>query len=264
MLGERSPLAEGVRVRRPTLHAVAARAGVSKSSVSRVINGEPTVAPEIRQIVMAAVTELGYVPNGAARNLVTQKTNTIAIIVSDPAGRSGLRRPDVRDGRPRRQPRARGRRQAGLARARGIRRESSPRRAVPGRRARRRRDAGLDGRRRPTARRTGADRVADRVARPAGYAGADAVGRQRQPRRRDQGRAAPARPGPAADRDHLRAAGHDCRAGSPDGVPANAARTPGDGRSLPSATSPGSPAPRRCGSCWTTIRSSTPCSRPTI
>jgi DNA-binding LacI/PurR family transcriptional regulator len=73
-----------VRVRRPTLHAVAARAGVSKSSVSRVINGEPTVAPEIRQIVMAAVTELGYVPNGAARNLVTQKTNTIAIIVSDP------------------------------------------------------------------------------------------------------------------------------------------------------------------------------------
>ncbi|HEY0618981.1 MAG TPA: LacI family DNA-binding transcriptional regulator, partial [Kribbella sp.] len=71
-------------MRRPTLHAVAARAGVSKSSVSRVINGEPTVAAEIRQIVMAAVTELGYVPNGAARNLVTQKTNTIAIIVSDP------------------------------------------------------------------------------------------------------------------------------------------------------------------------------------
>jgi DNA-binding LacI/PurR family transcriptional regulator len=66
------------------LHAVAARAGVSKSSVSRVINGEPTVAPEIRKIVMAAVSELGYVPNGAARNLVTQRTNTIAIIVSDP------------------------------------------------------------------------------------------------------------------------------------------------------------------------------------
>jgi DNA-binding LacI/PurR family transcriptional regulator len=71
-------------MRRPTLHAVAARAGVSKSSVSRVINGEPTVAPEIRDIVMAAVAELGYVPNGAARNLVTQRTNTIAIIVSDP------------------------------------------------------------------------------------------------------------------------------------------------------------------------------------
>ncbi len=71
-------------MRRPTLHAVAARAGVSKSSVSRVINGEPTVAPAIRETVMAAVAELGYVPNGAARNLVTQRTNTIAIIVSDP------------------------------------------------------------------------------------------------------------------------------------------------------------------------------------
>lgn len=71
-------------MRRPTLHAVAARAGVSKSSVSRVINGEPTVAPAIREIVMAAVAELGYVPNGSARNLVTQRTNTIAIIVSDP------------------------------------------------------------------------------------------------------------------------------------------------------------------------------------
>lgn len=71
-------------MRRPTLHAVAARAGVSKSSVSRVINGEPTVDPRIRETVLAAVAELGYVPNGAARNLVTRRTDTIAIIVSDP------------------------------------------------------------------------------------------------------------------------------------------------------------------------------------
>jgi DNA-binding LacI/PurR family transcriptional regulator len=74
----------GGEMGRPTLHAVAARAGVSKSSVSRVINGESTVAPEIRQRVMAAVDELGYVPNPAARNLVTRRTNTIAIVVSDP------------------------------------------------------------------------------------------------------------------------------------------------------------------------------------
>ncbi|MBO3751629.1 LacI family DNA-binding transcriptional regulator [Streptosporangiaceae bacterium NEAU-GS5] len=73
-------------MRRPTLEAVAARAGVSKSSVSRVINGETTVKPEIRDLVLRAVSELGYVPNPAARSLVTQRTNTIALIISDPPG----------------------------------------------------------------------------------------------------------------------------------------------------------------------------------
>lgn len=71
-------------MKRPTLDVVAARAGVSKSSVSRVINGETTVAPQIRDVVMRAVNELGYVPNGAARNLVTRRTDTLAVVVSDP------------------------------------------------------------------------------------------------------------------------------------------------------------------------------------
>ncbi|MDH2427179.1 LacI family DNA-binding transcriptional regulator [Sphaerisporangium sp. TRM90804] len=71
-------------MKRPTLEAVAARAGVSKSSVSRVVNGETTVSPAIRDQVIQAVRELGYVPNGAARNLATQRTNVIAVIVSDP------------------------------------------------------------------------------------------------------------------------------------------------------------------------------------
>lgn len=71
-------------MKRPTLEVVAARAGVSKSSVSRVINGETTVAPQIRDVVMRAVHELGYVPNGAARNLVTRRTDTLAVVVSDP------------------------------------------------------------------------------------------------------------------------------------------------------------------------------------
>ncbi|WP_373428734.1 LacI family DNA-binding transcriptional regulator [Streptomyces rishiriensis] len=74
----------GAGMKRPTLEVVAARAGVSKSSVSRVINGETTVAPEIRDVVMRAVQELGYVPNGAARNLVTRRTDTLAVVVSDP------------------------------------------------------------------------------------------------------------------------------------------------------------------------------------
>ncbi|WP_214408828.1 LacI family DNA-binding transcriptional regulator [Sphaerisporangium fuscum] len=71
-------------MKRPTLEAVAARAGVSKSSVSRVINGETTVAPGIREVVLQAVRELGYVPNAAARNLVTRRTNAVAVVVSDP------------------------------------------------------------------------------------------------------------------------------------------------------------------------------------
>ncbi|MGV9284302.1 LacI family DNA-binding transcriptional regulator [Streptomyces sp. NPDC003730] len=71
-------------MKRPTLAVVAARAGVSKSSVSRVVNGETTVAPEIRDVVMQAVRELGYVPNAAARNLVTRRTDAVAVVVSDP------------------------------------------------------------------------------------------------------------------------------------------------------------------------------------
>ncbi|MDO0929423.1 LacI family DNA-binding transcriptional regulator [Streptomyces sp. TG1A-8] len=71
-------------MKRPTLEVVAARAGVSKSSVSRVINGETTVAPRIRDVVMRAVRELGYVPNAAARNLVTRRTDAVAVVVSDP------------------------------------------------------------------------------------------------------------------------------------------------------------------------------------
>ncbi|MEO5877977.1 MAG: LacI family DNA-binding transcriptional regulator [Streptosporangiaceae bacterium] len=71
-------------MQRPTLAAVAARAGVSKSSVSRVVNGETTVAPEIRELVQRAVRELGYVPNAAARNLVTRRADAVAVVVSDP------------------------------------------------------------------------------------------------------------------------------------------------------------------------------------
>ncbi|MEV0387633.1 LacI family DNA-binding transcriptional regulator [Nonomuraea sp. NPDC050643] len=69
---------------RPTLEAVAARAGVSKSSVSRVINGASTVAPSIRDVVLRAVRELGYVPHAAARNLATRRTDAVALVVSDP------------------------------------------------------------------------------------------------------------------------------------------------------------------------------------
>lgn len=74
-------------MRRPTLEAVAARAGVSRATVSRVVNGQTTVAPHIRDAVMQAVDELGYVPNSAARSLVTQRTDSIALVVSEPPTR---------------------------------------------------------------------------------------------------------------------------------------------------------------------------------
>ncbi|MEU7853504.1 LacI family DNA-binding transcriptional regulator [Nonomuraea sp. NPDC049141] len=74
-------------MRRPTLEAVAARAGVSRATASRVVNGQPTVAPDIRDAVLRAIDELGYLPNPAARSLVTQRTDSIALVVSEPPTR---------------------------------------------------------------------------------------------------------------------------------------------------------------------------------
>ncbi|MFI9436018.1 LacI family DNA-binding transcriptional regulator [Streptosporangium sp. NPDC052375] len=72
---------------RPTLEKVAARAGVSRATASRVINGSPRVAPRIREAVNRAVEELGYVPNQAARSLVTQRADSIALVFPEPATR---------------------------------------------------------------------------------------------------------------------------------------------------------------------------------
>ncbi|MGK5743045.1 LacI family DNA-binding transcriptional regulator [Micromonospora sp. URMC 103] len=72
---------------RPTLEAVARRAGVSRATVSRVVNGSTTVAEPIREAVHRAVEELGYVPNLAARSLVTQRTDSIALVMPEAATR---------------------------------------------------------------------------------------------------------------------------------------------------------------------------------
>ncbi|MET8050950.1 LacI family DNA-binding transcriptional regulator [Streptosporangium sp. NPDC005286] len=72
---------------RPTLEKVAARAGVSRATASRVVNGSTRVAPEIREAVNRAVDELGYVPNQAARSLVTQRADSIALVFPEPATR---------------------------------------------------------------------------------------------------------------------------------------------------------------------------------
>ncbi|MZD06105.1 substrate-binding domain-containing protein [Streptomyces sp. SID5785] len=72
---------------RPTLDAVAARAGVSRSAASRAVNGAAGVSGRVMAKVTAAVQELGYVPNRAARTLVTRRTGNIAVIIAEPEGR---------------------------------------------------------------------------------------------------------------------------------------------------------------------------------
>jgi LacI family transcriptional regulator len=68
--------------RRPTLDDVAAQAGVSRSTVSRVINAHAYVADDVRAAVMRAISEIGYVPNESARALRTNRTMTVGLVVT--------------------------------------------------------------------------------------------------------------------------------------------------------------------------------------
>lgn len=72
---------------RPTLEQVASLAGVGRGTASRVINGSAQVSARSRDAVLSAVAELGYVPNPAARSLVTRRTDTIALVISEPEDR---------------------------------------------------------------------------------------------------------------------------------------------------------------------------------
>ncbi|PYC88505.1 LacI family transcriptional regulator [Streptomyces tateyamensis] len=65
-----------------TLEDVARVAGVSRATVSRVINGIRNVDPAIQEKVRRAIAGIGYVPNGAARSLVTRRSGSPALIVS--------------------------------------------------------------------------------------------------------------------------------------------------------------------------------------
>src|SRR6266700_2628300 len=62
---------------------VARLAGVSHQTVSRVLNKHPNVRPQTRAGVLAAILELGYRPNAAARSLVTRRTNALGVISFD-------------------------------------------------------------------------------------------------------------------------------------------------------------------------------------
>ncbi|QBI18113.1 LacI family transcriptional regulator [Egibacter rhizosphaerae] len=67
-----------------TLEQVAALAGVSRATVSRVINGNPRVSEGTRTAVERAVSQLSYRPNRAARSLVTRRTYSVALVVTEP------------------------------------------------------------------------------------------------------------------------------------------------------------------------------------
>ena len=70
-----------------TLEAVASVAGVSRATVSRVVNGSPRVSPDVRREVEAAIAQLGYVPNRAARSLVTRRSGSFGLVITEPTGR---------------------------------------------------------------------------------------------------------------------------------------------------------------------------------
>ncbi|MFN2188850.1 MAG: LacI family DNA-binding transcriptional regulator [Candidatus Promineifilaceae bacterium] len=66
---------------RLTLEQIAKLSGVSRSTVSRVINGHPSVSPEVRMRVWGVIEETGYQPNMAARTLASNRSGVIALII---------------------------------------------------------------------------------------------------------------------------------------------------------------------------------------
>ncbi|HEU4862205.1 MAG TPA: LacI family DNA-binding transcriptional regulator, partial [Candidatus Limnocylindria bacterium] len=69
-----------------TLEGVAEAARVSRATASRVINGDRRVSESARAAVEDAIRELGYVPNRAARSLVTRRSDSVAVVIPEPSG----------------------------------------------------------------------------------------------------------------------------------------------------------------------------------
>ena len=77
---EDAPPPRPARGRAPAMTDVASFAGVSHQTVSRVLNSHPNVSPRTRALVLAAVEELGYRPNTAARALATGRSRTLGVV----------------------------------------------------------------------------------------------------------------------------------------------------------------------------------------
>ncbi|WP_062211088.1 LacI family DNA-binding transcriptional regulator [Streptomyces sp. NBRC 109706] len=76
-----------VRRQRPTIHDVAREAGVSRGTVSRVLNGGHHVSPAATEAVNAAIRRTGYVVNRAARSLITGRSGSVAFLLTEPQER---------------------------------------------------------------------------------------------------------------------------------------------------------------------------------
>ncbi|MBP2472150.1 DNA-binding LacI/PurR family transcriptional regulator [Crossiella equi] len=79
------PLSRRQPEERVTLEVVARVAGVSRATVSRVVNGKASVDENLRQAVERAISETGYLPNLAARSLVTRRADAIALVLPEEA-----------------------------------------------------------------------------------------------------------------------------------------------------------------------------------
>ena len=66
-----------------TLEDIARMAGVSRATVSRVLNNYPHVRPEVRERVLRVVREVGYTPHAVARSLATQRTHVLGLIIPE-------------------------------------------------------------------------------------------------------------------------------------------------------------------------------------
>jgi DNA-binding LacI/PurR family transcriptional regulator len=79
-----APNPDGARAARsPVMADVARLAGVSHQTVSRVVNGHPSIRPATRERVEDAIRQLGYRPNSVARALVTRRSGTIGVIATN-------------------------------------------------------------------------------------------------------------------------------------------------------------------------------------
>ncbi|MFS8199881.1 LacI family DNA-binding transcriptional regulator [Streptomyces sp. CWNU-52B] len=77
----------GGRRRPPTIHDVAREAGVSRGTVSRVLNGGHYVSPGAQEAVNAAIRRTGYVVNRHARSLITGRSDSIGFLLTEPQER---------------------------------------------------------------------------------------------------------------------------------------------------------------------------------